>query len=158
MDCLRRLRLLFEEFPSKYNVVLFSQAEMLRTLRLTMNQDLHSRLTYSATARKLAPDAMEQFVLSQFDRCGLPHNTLTPEALALIARSSDGVLRAARNLTLLSCAQGIDALIRVSPLPPARGPGTRVSLTATSVPARRRAASAFERSESQRPRGVATHL
>lgn len=100
MDCLRRLRLLFEEFPRNYNLVLFSQAEMLRTLRLTVNQDLHSRLTYSATVRKLAPDAIESFVLSQFDRCGLPHNTLTPEALALIARSSDGVLRAARNLTL----------------------------------------------------------
>jgi type II secretory pathway predicted ATPase ExeA len=109
MDCLRRLRLLFEEFPRNHNVVLFSQAEMLRTLRLTVNQDLHSRLTYSATVRKLAPDAMEAFVLGQFDRCGLPHNTLTPEALALIARSSDGVLRAARNLTLATLIEAVRA-------------------------------------------------
>ena len=77
VECLRRLRLLFEEFPKNHNLVLFSQAEMLRTLRLTVNQDIHSRLTYSATVRKLAPDAVEAFVLVQFDRCGLPHNTLT---------------------------------------------------------------------------------
>jgi type II secretory pathway predicted ATPase ExeA len=109
MDCLRRLRLLFEEFPRTHNVVLFSQAEMLRTLRLTVNQDLHSRLTYSATLRKLAPDALEAFVLAQFDRCGLPHNTLAPEALALIARASDGVLRAARNLTLATLIEAVRA-------------------------------------------------
>jgi MSHA biogenesis protein MshM len=109
MDCLRKLRLLFEEFPRNHNVVLFSQAEMLRSLRLTVNQDLHSRLTYSATVRKLAPDAVENFVLDQFDRCGLPHNTLTPEALALIARSSDGVLRAARNLTLATLIEAVRA-------------------------------------------------
>jgi type II secretory pathway predicted ATPase ExeA len=108
-DCLRRLRLLFEEFPRNHNVVLFSQAEMLRTLRLTVNQDLHSRLTYSATVRKLAPDAMEAFVLDQFDRCGLPHHTLTPEALALVARASDGVLRAARNLTLATLIEAVRA-------------------------------------------------
>lgn len=109
MDCLRRLRLLFEEFPRNHNVVLFSQAEMLRTLRLTVNQDLHSRLTYSATVRKLAPDAMEAFVLGQFDRCGLPHHTLTPEALALIARASEGGLRAARNLTLATLIEAVRA-------------------------------------------------
>ncbi len=109
MDCLRKLRLLFGEFPLNHNVVLFSQAEMLRSLRLTVNQDLHSRLTYSATVRKLAPDAVENFVLDQFDRCGLPHNTLTPESLALIARSSDGVLRAARNLTLATLIEAVRA-------------------------------------------------
>lgn len=109
VECLRRLRLLFEEFPKNHNLVLFSQAEMLRTLRLTVNQDIHSRLTYSATVRKLAPDAVEAFVLAQFDRCGLPHNTLTPEALALIARSSEGVLRAARNLTLATLIETVRA-------------------------------------------------
>ena len=109
VECLRRLRLLFEEFPKNHNLVLFSQAEMLRTLRLTVNQDIHSRLTYSATVRKLAPDAVEAFVLAQFDRCGLPHNTLTPEALALVARSSEGVLRAARNLTLATLIEAVRA-------------------------------------------------
>ncbi len=109
MDCLRKLRLLFEEFPKSHNVVLFTQAEMLRTLRLTVNQDIHSRLTYSATLHKLAPDAVEDFVLGQFDHCGLPHNTLTPEALALVARTSDGVLRAARNLTLATLIEAVRA-------------------------------------------------
>ena len=109
VECLRQLRLLFEEFPKNHNLVLFSQAELLRTLRLTVNQDIHSRLTYSATVRKLAPDAVEAFVLGQFDRCGLPHNTLTPEAFALIARASEGVLRAARNLTLATLIEAIRA-------------------------------------------------
>ena len=109
MECLRKLRLLFEEFPRSHNVILFSQQEMLRTLRLTVNQDIHSRLTYSATVRKLAPDAVEDFVQRQFDRCGLPHNTFTTEALALIARTSDGVLRAARNLTLATLIEAVRA-------------------------------------------------
>lgn len=109
IDCLRKLRLLFEEFPKNHNLILFSQAEMLRTLRLTVNQDLHSRLTYSVTVRKLAPDAVEAFILAQFDRCGLPHHTLAPEALALIARASEGVLRAARNLTLATLIEAVRA-------------------------------------------------
>jgi MSHA biogenesis protein MshM len=107
MDCLRKLRLLFGEFPPNHNVVLFSQSEMLRTLRLTVNQDLHSRLTYSATLRKLAPDAVEAFILGQFDRCGLAHNTLTAEALALIARSSEGGLRAAKNLCIATLVEAV---------------------------------------------------
>ena len=59
--------------------------------------------------RKLAPDAVEAFVLAQFDRCGLPHNTFSPEALALIARTSDGILRAARNLTFATLIEAVRA-------------------------------------------------
>ncbi|MEI6033168.1 MAG: hypothetical protein WCS65_02660 [Verrucomicrobiae bacterium] len=33
------------------------------------------------------------FLLDQLDRAGLGHNTFTPEALALIVRSGDGLLR-----------------------------------------------------------------
>lgn len=107
VHCLRKLRLLLGEFPASHNLVLFSQTELVQTLRLTVNQDINSRITYSVVLRRLTSDAVAQFILGQFDRCGLPHNTLDEDALALIARSSDGLLRAARNL---SCACLIEAV------------------------------------------------
>ncbi|MGO8763835.1 MAG: hypothetical protein ACLQSR_01715, partial [Limisphaerales bacterium] len=46
-----------------------------------------------ALLSRLAPETVEQFVLDQLDRAGLGHNTFTPEALALIVRSGEGLLR-----------------------------------------------------------------
>ena len=57
----------------------------------------------------MGPDDMENFILAQLDKAGLPHNTLTQEALGLIVRSCDGILRNTRNLCL-SCM--IEALRR----------------------------------------------
>ncbi len=45
---------------------------------------------------------MKAFILSELDRIKLGHNTFTEEALELIVRSSDGILRKARNLCV-SC-------------------------------------------------------
>ncbi len=53
-----------------------------------------------ALLSRLAPETVEQFVLDQLDRAGLGHNTFTPEALALIVRSGEGLLRRTRNLCL----------------------------------------------------------
>ena len=50
---------------------------------------------------------MERFILGQLDRCGLGHNTFAREALDLIARSSEGVLRKGRNLCLGSLIQAV---------------------------------------------------
>ncbi len=36
----------------------------------------------------------------QFDRVALAHSTFTPEAMGLIARSSEGALRGAKNLCI----------------------------------------------------------
>jgi hypothetical protein len=45
---------------------------------------------------------MESFILRELTSASLPHNTFTEDALSLVIRSSEGVLRKARNLCL-SC-------------------------------------------------------
>jgi hypothetical protein len=56
------------------------------------------RHTYSAIAKRLAPDALRDFILRELDHAGLGHNTFTAPAIDLVVRSADGVLRKARNL------------------------------------------------------------
>jgi MSHA biogenesis protein MshM len=102
MATLRKLRLLFEDFPRNHNVILSGQVPLLHNLALTVNEDIKSRVTYSTILKKLNPDDMEAFILKELDTAGLPHNTFTENALALVIRSSDGVLRKAKNLCL-SC-------------------------------------------------------
>ena len=99
---LRRLRLLFEDFPKNHNVILIGQPELLNNINLSVNQDIKSRVTYSIITKRLNPDDMRAFILSELDRIKLGHNTFTDEALELIVRSSDGVLRRTKNLCL-SC-------------------------------------------------------
>ena len=50
---------------------------------------------------------MAVFILSQLDKAGLGHNLFTEDALALIVRSSDGILRRARNLCLSSMLEAV---------------------------------------------------
>lgn len=102
MTTLRKLRLLFEDFPKNHNVILIGQPVLLSNLCFTVNQDIKSRITYSTIMRKINPDDMRQFILAQLDRVKLGHNTFSEEALELIIRSSEGVLRKARNLCI-SC-------------------------------------------------------
>lgn len=102
VECLRRLRLLFEDFPKNHNLILIGQPKLLSTISLASNDDIKSRVTYSVIMPKLAPDDMETWLLSEFNRVGLGHNTLTQDALALIVRSAEGIIRRARNITL-SC-------------------------------------------------------
>ncbi len=99
---LRRLRLMFEDFPKNHNVILIGQPELLNSITLSVNQDIKSRVTYSVITKRLNPDDMRAFILAELDRIKLGHNTFTEEALELIVRSSDGVLRRAKNLCL-SC-------------------------------------------------------
>ncbi len=95
---LRRLRLLFEDFPKNHNLVLIGRPNLLAALDLGVNQDIKSRVTYSVITRRLIPDAMREFILRELDRVGLGHNTFTTPAIELVVRSADGVLRKARNL------------------------------------------------------------
>jgi type II secretory pathway predicted ATPase ExeA len=97
---LRKLRLLFEDFPKNHNVILMGQPALIFNMALKVNEDIKSRVTYSVTMPKLNPDDIEKFVLSELDKVGLGHNIFAEDALSLIVRSSDGVLRKARNLTL----------------------------------------------------------
>ncbi len=96
--CLRKLRLLFESFPKNHNLVLLGQMPLLSLVRLAVNADIRSRITYSAILHKLNPDQIREFILAQLDRARLGHNTFTEDALELIVRSSEGFLRRARNL------------------------------------------------------------
>jgi type II secretory pathway predicted ATPase ExeA len=100
LDALRKLRLLLEDFPKNHNLILIAQPELLGRLALSVNEDIKSRVTYSATMPKLAPDDIEAFIKDQLDRVALAHSTFTPEAMALIARSSEGALRSTKNLCI----------------------------------------------------------
>lgn len=99
-EVLRKLRLLFEDFPASHNLVLIGQPTLLQTLSLSVNEEIRSRVTYSVVLPRLAPEDLQAFLLAQFDRAGLGHNTFTQEALALLVRSSEGLLRRARNLCI----------------------------------------------------------
>jgi MSHA biogenesis protein MshM len=98
IDSIRRLRLLLEDFPKNHCLVLIAQPSLLSKLSLTVNEDIKSRVTYSVLVPKLNPDDINKFILHQLDQVALAHNTFSPEALDLIVRSSEGILRLARNL------------------------------------------------------------
>lgn len=107
MTTLRKLRLLFEDFPKNHNVILIGQTQLLHTMALKVNEDIKNRVTYSTILKKLNPEAMERFITAQFDAVGLAHNIITEDALALVIRSCDGVLRTARNLMLACMVEAI---------------------------------------------------
>ena len=62
---------------------------------------------------KLGPDDMERFFLRELDACGLSQSTLSPEALGLLVRSAEGILRKARNLGLACLLEAVRARKRV---------------------------------------------
>jgi type II secretory pathway predicted ATPase ExeA len=95
---LRKLRLLFEDFPKNHNLVLIGRPTLLTALDLGVNQDIKSRVTYSVITKRLGPDLLRDFILRELDRAGLGHNTFTRNAIDLVVRAADGVLRKARNL------------------------------------------------------------
>jgi type II secretory pathway predicted ATPase ExeA len=107
IGALRKLRLLMEEFPKNHNLVLVGQPSLLSSLHLSTNADIKSRVTYSVAMARLNPDQMRQFILEQFDRVRLGHNVLGEEALELIVRSSEGILRRARNLCLGALVEAV---------------------------------------------------
>src|SRR5919204_1947317 len=67
-ECLRKLRLLCEDFPHSHNFVLIGQPPLLQSLSLSINEEIRSRVTYSALLSRLAPDAIEKFIFDQLDR------------------------------------------------------------------------------------------
>ena len=112
-DCLRKLRLLCEDFPRSHNLVLIGQPPLLQSLSLSINEEIRSRVTYSVVLPRLSPETIEQFILSQMDRAGLGHNTFTAEALSLIVRSGEGLLRRTRNLCLSSLIEAVRDQTRI---------------------------------------------
>ncbi|MCU7890383.1 MAG: AAA family ATPase [Candidatus Thiodiazotropha sp. (ex Ustalcina ferruginea)] len=63
MQVLRKLRLLFEQFPKKHSLILFGQRDLLHYLSLNVNRDIKSRITYSATIKPLNDDDMERYIV-----------------------------------------------------------------------------------------------
>jgi len=102
MQTLRKLRLLFEDFPKNHNIILSGQPELIYNMSLKVNDDLKSRVTFSTLMPKLNQDQIQEFIFRQLDRVQLAHNSFSEDALSLIIRSSEGVLRKTRNLCL-SC-------------------------------------------------------
>jgi MSHA biogenesis protein MshM len=95
-----RQHLLFEDFPRSHNLVLLGQPPLMHALALSINEEIRSRVTYSVLLPRLGPEAIERFILDQFDLAGLGHNVFTQDALALVVRSAEGLLRRTRNLCL----------------------------------------------------------
>ena len=109
---LRRLRLLFEDFPKNHNLVLIAQPGLLTSLALTPNHDIQSRVTYSVLVPRLAPDDTERFIRRELDAVALAHATFTPEALGLVIRASEGYLRRVRNLCVGSLLEAVRDRVR----------------------------------------------
>lgn len=98
MHVLRKLRLLFEQFPKKHNLILFGQRELLHYLSLNVNQDIKSRITYSATIKPLNDDDMTHYIIKELEAARMGINTFDEAAMELIIRSAQGNLRLCRNL------------------------------------------------------------
>lgn len=112
IEVLRKLRLLFEDFPKNHNLILFAHPCLLAKMSLKVNDDIKSRVTYSVAMLKLNADDMEAFLLAQLDAAGLGHNIFTQQAFALIIRSADGFLRRLRNLALSCLLEAVRARSR----------------------------------------------
>lgn len=107
VEALHKLRLLLEDFPKNHNLILIGQPSLNTTIQLRPQQDLKSRVTYSAKIDALAPTALSSFIYQQLDLAGLPHQTFTNEAVNLILRLSEGTLRAVKNLCIGSLIEAI---------------------------------------------------
>ena len=116
VKCLRKLRLLCEDFPHSHNLVLIGQPPLLQSPSLSVNDEIRSRVTSSVSLPRLSPETIEQFTLGQLDRAGPGHNTFSPEALALIVRSVEGLLRRSRNLRLSSLIEAVRDQTRIADL------------------------------------------
>ncbi len=98
MAVLRKLRLLFERFPKKHNLVLFGQRDLLYYLSMNINEDIKSRITYSETLYPLSDQGLEVYIQGELDAVRMGANTFDTAATELIVRSVQGNLRLCRNL------------------------------------------------------------
>jgi type II secretory pathway predicted ATPase ExeA len=117
MNVLRKLRLLFEQFPKKHNLVLFGQRDLLHYLTLNINQDIKSRITYSATLKPLNNDDMERYIVKELEAVRMGINTFDTAAIELILRSAQGNLRLCRNLcygSLIEAARETQKIVTIT--------------------------------------------
>jgi type II secretory pathway predicted ATPase ExeA len=67
-------------------------------LSLNVNQDIKSRITYSASILALNDDNLERYIIKELEAVRLGVNTFDSAAVELIVRSAQGNLRLCRNL------------------------------------------------------------
>lgn len=117
MHVLRKLRLLFEQFPKNHNLILFGQRDLLHYLSLNVNQDIKSRITYSATIKPLNNDDMERYIVKELEAARMGINTFEQAAIELILRSAQGNLRLCRNLcyaSLIEAARETQKIVTIT--------------------------------------------
>jgi len=117
MQVLRKLRLLFERFPKKHNLVLFGQRDLLHYLSLNVNQDLKSRITYSANIKRQNDEDMERYIVKELESVRMGLNTFNEGAIELIIRSAQGNLRLCRNLcygSLIDAAREAQKIVTIA--------------------------------------------
>lgn len=98
IDVLRKLRLLFERFPKKHNLILLGQPELMYRLSMTCNDDIKNRITFSRQLLPLNDLDLTQFIHRELDQAGLSPNVFDEASLQLILRNVQGNLRLCRNL------------------------------------------------------------
>lgn len=99
---LRKLRLLFERFPKKHNLVLLGHTELMFRLSMMCNEDIKSRISYSKQVLPLADQELSDFINAELAAVGLGVNTFDEAALHVILRAVQGNLRLCRNLCYAS--------------------------------------------------------
>jgi type II secretory pathway predicted ATPase ExeA len=102
MTILRKLRLLFERFPKKHNLVLLGHPELLYRLSMMCNEDIKNRISYSKQLLPLNDPDLTQFIIDELAAVGLGANTFDEAALHVIVRAVQGNLRLCRNLCYAS--------------------------------------------------------
>lgn len=117
IQVLRKLRLLFEQFPKLHNLIVFGQPDLLHYLALNVNQDIKSRITYSAILKRLNNDDMERYIVKELEAVRMGINTFDVAALELIVRSAQGNLRLCRNLcygSLVEAAREAEKIVTIT--------------------------------------------
>ena len=102
IDILRKLRLLFERFPKKHNLVLLGHPELMHRLSMMCNEDIKSRISYSKQVLPLHDADLTDFIITELAAVGLGANTLDEAAMQVILRAVQGNLRLCRNLCYAS--------------------------------------------------------
>ena len=107
---LRKLRLLFERFPAKHNLVLLGHPELMFRLSMMCNEDIKSRISYSKQLLPLHDEDLANFIVAELAAVGLGANTFDEAATAVVLRAVQGNLRLCRNLCYASlvatCLEG----------------------------------------------------
>ncbi len=84
---LRKLRLLFERFPRKHNLVLLGHPELMFRLSMMCNEDIKSRISYSRQVLPLHDEDLAKFIIAELAAVGLGANTFDEAALQVVLRA-----------------------------------------------------------------------